>query len=113
MTAEKYLEVLELGYFEVQFAFEGLADENVWKRPAAGLISVGELAGHIAYWEAVRLAGFTAPEAERLFGRPPDDHVPHVEPLPAHMAQERYLARFHVLAEATELEPGPAAFATE
>jgi hypothetical protein len=34
-----------------------LADENVWKRPAPGLLSVGELEGHIAYWEAMRLAG--------------------------------------------------------
>ena len=54
---EAYLKLLEQGYYEVKFAFEGLADENVWKRPAAGLLSVGELAGHIAYWEAVRLAG--------------------------------------------------------
>jgi hypothetical protein len=54
---EAYLKVLETGYYEVQFAFEGLADEHVWKRPAEGLLSVGELAGHIAYWEAVRLAG--------------------------------------------------------
>jgi len=54
---EAYLNVLELGYYEVTFAFEGLADENVWKRPAAGLLSVGELAGHIAYWEALKLAG--------------------------------------------------------
>lgn len=54
---EDYLTALELGYYEVQFAFEGLADENVWKRPAEGLLSVGELAGHIAYWEAVKLAG--------------------------------------------------------
>lgn len=54
---EAYLKVLELGYFEVTCAFEGLADENVWKRPAPGLLSVGELAGHIAFWEAVRLAG--------------------------------------------------------
>src|SRR5438067_1954812 len=54
---EAYLELLEEGYYEVKFAFEGLADENVWKRPAAGLLSVGELAGHIAYWEAVKLAG--------------------------------------------------------
>ncbi|MEO7717047.1 MAG: hypothetical protein ABIY70_12660 [Capsulimonas sp.] len=46
---EAYLEVLDLGYFEAPFAFEGLADENVWKRPAPGLLSVGELAGHIAY----------------------------------------------------------------
>ena len=55
--AEAYLKVLEQGYFEVQEAFQGLADENVWKRPAEMLLSVGELAGHIAYWEAVRLAG--------------------------------------------------------
>lgn len=54
---DTYLELLEEGYFEVKSAFEGLADENVWKRPAKGLLSVGEIAGHIAYWEAVRLAG--------------------------------------------------------
>src|SRR5438552_9579747 len=54
---EAYLRQLELDFFEVGEAFKGLADENVWKRPAEGLLSVGELAGHIAYWEAVRLAG--------------------------------------------------------
>jgi hypothetical protein len=54
---EAYLEILDLDYFEVKEAFGGLADENVWKRPAEGLLSVGELAGHIAYWEAMRLAG--------------------------------------------------------
>jgi len=54
---EAYLTALEEGYYEVKFAFEGLADENVWKRPAPGLLSVGEIAGHIAYWEAVKLAG--------------------------------------------------------
>jgi len=54
---DAYLEMLELGYFEVQFAFEGMPDDHVWKRPAEGLLSVGELAGHIAHWEALRLAG--------------------------------------------------------
>jgi hypothetical protein len=54
---EACLKLLELGYYEMKFAFEGLADENVWKRPAPGLLSVGELAGHHAFWEAVRLAG--------------------------------------------------------
>jgi len=54
---EVCLKLLEVGYYEVKFALEGLADEHVWKRPAEGLLSVGELAGHIAYWEAVRLAG--------------------------------------------------------
>src|SRR5580698_135486 len=66
---EVYLKLLDQGFFEVKFAFEGLADENVWKRPAEGLLSVGELAGHIAYWEAVRLAGDggeTNPEANGI-----------------------------------------------
>jgi hypothetical protein len=54
---EQYLAMLELGYYEAKFALEGLADKNVWQRPAAGLLSVGELAGHIALWEAVKFAG--------------------------------------------------------
>src|SRR2546423_9546466 len=57
MMLEVYLKLLEQDYFELGEAFKGLADENVWKRPAKGLLSVGELAGHIAYWEAMRLAG--------------------------------------------------------
>src|SRR5438067_3645002 len=51
------LELMEQDYFELGEAFKGLSDENVWKRPAEGLLSVGEIAGHIAYWEAIRLAG--------------------------------------------------------
>lgn len=54
---DSYLKSLDLCYFEVGEAFKGLADEHVWKRPAAGLLSVGELAGHVAYWEAVRFVG--------------------------------------------------------
>ena len=54
---EAYLGVLEEGYFEVTEAFGGLVDAHVWQRPAEGLLSVGELTGHIAYWEAIRLAG--------------------------------------------------------
>src|SRR5689334_703130 len=54
---ETCLKLLELDFFELQEAFKGLADDNVWKRPAEGLLSVGELAGHTAYWLAIRLAG--------------------------------------------------------
>ncbi len=54
---EACLKLLGLGYYELKIAFEGLSDENVWKRPAPGLLAVGELAGHMAFWEAVRLAG--------------------------------------------------------
>jgi uncharacterized damage-inducible protein DinB len=54
---ETYLSQLELAYFELGEAFRELADENVWKRPADGILSVGELAGHIAYGEVKHLAG--------------------------------------------------------
>jgi hypothetical protein len=54
---ETYLGQLDLCYFEVCEAFKGLADENVWKRPVPGLLSVGELAGHIAHWEALKFSG--------------------------------------------------------
>jgi hypothetical protein len=48
---------LDLGFFEVTEAFRDLRDEHVWVRPAPGLLSIGELAGHVAYWEAIRFAG--------------------------------------------------------
>ncbi len=66
MTIDDYLAPLDLGYFEVGEAFKGLADENVWRRPPGGLLSVGELAGHIAYWEAVRFAGESGGEQPDL-----------------------------------------------
>lgn len=71
---EAYLQLIEQGYYEVKFAFEGLADENVWKRPAEGLLSVGELAGHMAYWEAVRLAGEGEDLAKCRVSSPLIDH---------------------------------------
>lgn len=52
-----YLDLLDFCYFEVTEAFGGLSDENVWVRPTPSLLSVGELAAHVAYWEAVRFAG--------------------------------------------------------
>jgi hypothetical protein len=54
---EAYLQVLEEGYYEIDISFEGLANDNVWKRPSDRLLSIGEIAGHIAYWEAVKFAG--------------------------------------------------------
>ena len=55
--SEACLKLLDLGYYELKIAFEGLADAHVWQRPAPALLSIGELAGHLAFWEAVRLAG--------------------------------------------------------
>ena len=61
---EASLKLLELGYYELKIAFEGLEDAHVWQRPAPNLLSVGELAGHLAYWEAIRLAGNGADPAD-------------------------------------------------
>ena len=66
-----------------------------------------------AWHEAVRLAGFSEAEADGFFDPPPPGYVAHVEPLAPTVAQDRYLARFHVLAGATGLESGPDAFGTE
>lgn len=54
---EAYLGLLDEGYYEVEFAFRDLADANVWKRPSPRLPSIGEIAGHVAYWQAVKFAG--------------------------------------------------------
>jgi hypothetical protein len=48
---------LDEAHREFAFVFEGLADEDVWRRPDPNLLSVGELAGHAAHWEAVRFVG--------------------------------------------------------
>ena len=66
-----------------------------------------------AYLEATQLAGFTVEEALAFFGAPAGGYHAALDPLPAQAAQERYLHRFHTLAEAAGYEPGPAAFDTE
>jgi uncharacterized protein len=49
-----------------------------------------------AYFEAVRLAGFSEPEALRYFGRPGgiDGSMLDLEPWPASVAERRFLKRF-------------------
>lgn len=42
---------------EFAIAFEGLPAEDLWKRAHPRLLSVGELAGHVAYWQAVWTLG--------------------------------------------------------
>jgi uncharacterized protein len=68
-----------------------------------------------AFLEATQLAGFGEQESLDLFGAPPPDYRPTLEPLSAAQAQARYLERYHTLAEAAGLAPAkvPAAFDTE
>lgn len=52
-----------------------------------------------AYFEAVQLAGFAEKEARSFFGAPPAGLNLSLEPLPTALAQQRFLERFHTLAE--------------
>ena len=66
-----------------------------------------------AYFEATQLAGFEPGESLKLFGAPPAGYALTLEPLPAAVAQARYLDRFRVLAGATGLGPAPDAWHSE
>ncbi|MBI1333679.1 MAG: DUF664 domain-containing protein [Armatimonadetes bacterium] len=48
---------LDSAIWEMSEAFKGLKDEDVWTRPDPRLLSVGELAAHTAYWEAMSFIG--------------------------------------------------------
>ncbi|MFN3729314.1 MAG: DinB family protein [Fimbriimonadaceae bacterium] len=49
---EQLVKALDEAIWEMGEAFKGLPDEDVWKRADHRLLSVGELAGHVAYWES-------------------------------------------------------------
>jgi hypothetical protein len=118
---ETSLKQLDLGFYEMQFAFEGLADENVWKRPFQGLLSIGELAGHHAYWEAIRLAGdgedlakcaISSPLVDKRFRYYPDTLA--TTPLDVHLTmtakqvyEELLLVHETAVAHLKKLNPSP------
>lgn len=74
-------------------------------RPSATLVHLVKRADRIAaHFEAIRLAGFSIEEGERIFGRPPllpDSLVAEFDrlltPAPTDEAQRQYRARFEVL----------------
>ena len=66
-----------------------------------------------AFFEATQLAGFSIAESLDFFGPPPAGYSLTIEPMSAREAQERYVARFHVLSQAAGFEPAAAAFDTE
>lgn len=51
------LQAWDEAHREFAIALDGMPDEELWRRPHPRLLSVGELAGHVAYWQAVRTAG--------------------------------------------------------
>ena len=48
------LKAWDSAIWEFTLVFEGLSDEDLWRRPHPKLLSVGELAGHVSYWAAVQ-----------------------------------------------------------
>ena len=59
------------------------------------------------------MAGFNRRESLQIFGAPPPGYDLIIEPLPAPVAQQRYLERYRVLAEAVGLITAPDAWHTE
>lgn len=57
MTHEEALKPLDSAIWEMSEAFDGLRDEDVWVRVHPRLLSIGELASHVAYGEAVSVLG--------------------------------------------------------
>lgn len=53
------IEALDSAHWELSEAFKGLPDEDVWKRPHPRLLSIGEIASHIAHWEDFNITGGT------------------------------------------------------
>ena len=53
-----------------------------------------------AFFEATQLAGFERAESLKIFGAPPKGYDLVIDPLPAAVAQQRYLERFRVLGQA-------------
>lgn len=56
-TLDLLIKALDTAHWELGEAFKGLPDSDVWKRPDPRLLSVGELAAHVAYWEAKSFFG--------------------------------------------------------
>ena len=83
------------------------------RTPAAVKTLIKQADRACAYFEATQLAGFEPVEALKLFGRPPPGYRLEIEPWSPRAAQERYLTRSRVLADAAGYGAAPAAFDTE
>ncbi len=70
---EALVKAWDEGAWEFTLVFEGLSDADLWKRAHPGLLSIGELAGHVAYWDAVIVqGGVESPLNDKAFGYYPD-----------------------------------------
>ncbi|HTQ11102.1 MAG TPA: DinB family protein [Fimbriimonadaceae bacterium] len=72
-TLTPLIEAWDEGHREFAISLGGISEEDLWKRPHPRLLSVGELAGHLAYWQAVWITGGgdASPDLTRLPVRSP------------------------------------------
>jgi hypothetical protein len=56
-TLSPLIDAWDEGHREFRIALEGLPNEDLWKRPHPRLLSAGELAGHVAYWQGAWIFG--------------------------------------------------------
>jgi hypothetical protein len=66
-----------------------------------------------AFFEATQIAGFSHGEALQLFDAPPAGYRLAIEPAPAADAEQRYVDRYRLLAEAAGYAPAAQAFDSE
>lgn len=66
---EALIQAWEEGHWEFTLVFEGLEDKDLWVRPHPNLLSIGELAGHVAYNESVMAppGAIQSPIADKCF----------------------------------------------
>lgn len=57
MTHEEAMKPLDSAIWEMSEVFDGLKDEDVWVRAHPRLLSLGELAAHVAYGESKYFLG--------------------------------------------------------
>lgn len=56
-TLAPLIDAWDEGHREFDIALGGMPDDELWERAHPRLLSVGELAAHIAYWQAVWVLG--------------------------------------------------------
>ncbi len=54
---ETFIRALDTGFWELGEAFKGLEDRDVWVRPHPRLLSIGEIASHVAYGHDMNILG--------------------------------------------------------
>jgi hypothetical protein len=67
---EAVIKSWDLALWEYTLVFEGLSDDDLWKRPAPGLLSIGELTVHVGFSEAVSVRG-AAPASDEEYSTYP------------------------------------------